>query len=431
MSDAALEVHHVFKRFRRGEMYDSLRDLIPALTGRMFRARSGEALTDREFWALKDVSFEVARGEAFGIVGDNGAGKSTMLKLLTGIMRPTSGNIVVRGRLSALIEVSAGFHQDLTGRENVYLNGAIMGLKREEVRRKFDEIVAFSGLEEFIDTPVKRYSSGMFARLGFSVAAHVDPDVLLVDEVLSVGDYQFQRKCMERMTKVIESGTTVVFISHNLRAVGNLCKRSLLLQHGNVAMLGPTAEVLKKYLSGGQDRRALDPGRELEITSVALHGSAGPTLQYSSGDRIWVTIEARAMTRHNDISVVVQIVDDRNYPLFDTCIDRLGYGVVTLEAGQRIKCTFELDVALAEGTFHVNAWLYRYTTDRPYDRWATAATFFVAGTPAVHGPVDLRPRLVDCQILDGAPVASSLPFEERATRDSEVRAPYSMGEPAQ
>ena len=423
MSDAALEVQHVFKRFRRGEMYDSLRDLIPALTGRMFRPRSGEALQAREFWALKDVSFDVARGEAFGIVGDNGAGKSTMLKLLTGIMRPTSGNIVVRGRLSALIEVSAGFHQDLTGRENVYLNGAILGLKREEIRRKFDEIVAFSGLEEFIDTPVKRYSSGMFARLGFAVAAHVDPEVLLVDEVLSVGDYAFQRKCMERMTQVIERGTTVVFISHNLRAVSNLCKRSLLLQHGTVAMLGPTSDVLKKYLSGSQERRALGPGRELEITSVVVHDASGPTVQVTSGDHLWITIEARALRRHDDISVVVQIVDDQNYPLFDTCTDRLGYGVISLEAGQRISCTFEIDVGLAEGTFHVNAYLYRYTTDKAYDRWATAATFFVAGPPAVRGPVDLHPRLTACQILDGAEAVSAPARAQELPDDVDVSAP--------
>ncbi len=220
MSDAALEIQNVSKKFRRGEIYDSLRDLIPALTGRMFRARADGELDKRDFWALNDVSFDVKQGEAFGIIGDNGAGKSTMLKLLTGIMRPTKGRITVRGRLSALIEVSAGFHQDLTGRENIYLNGAILGLKRDEITRRFDEIVAFSGLEAFIDTPVKRYSSGMFARLGFSVAAHVDPEVLLVDEVLSVGDYSFQRKCIERMDQIILNGTTVVFISHNLRAVG-------------------------------------------------------------------------------------------------------------------------------------------------------------------------------------------------------------------
>jgi lipopolysaccharide transport system ATP-binding protein len=427
MSDAALEVEHVFKRFRRGEMYDSLRDLIPALTGRMFRPQPTDVLKSKEFWALKDVSFQVARGEAFGIIGDNGAGKSTMLKLLTGIMRPTSGRIKVRGRLSALIEVSAGFHPDLTGRENVFLNGAILGLKREEIRRRFDEIVAFSGLEEFIDTPVKRYSSGMFARLGFAVAAHVDPEVLLVDEVLSVGDFAFQRKCLERMTQVIQNGTTVVFISHNLRAVGNLCPRSLLLQRGTVAMLGPTPEVLKKYLSENQERRTLEPDRALEITSVTLRGESGPTLQFSSGDRLWITVEATALRRHDDITVLVQIADDQNYTLFETCIDRLGQGVVALKAGQRITCTFELDVGLAEGTFHVNALLYRYTTSQAYDRWPTAATFFVAGPAAVRGPVNLHPRLTDCRIFEGEAAPAS---GREGPVDPDARSPIGTWNPA-
>ena len=427
MSDTPLQVQHVFKKFRRGEMYDSLRDLIPALTGRVFRGRSTEELENREFWALKDVSFDVARGEAFGIIGDNGAGKSTMLKLLTGIMRPTSGRIETRGRLSALIEVTAGFHPDLTGRENVYLNGAILGMKRQEIRQRFDQIVAFSGLEEFIDTPVKRYSSGMFARLGFSVAAHVDPDVLLVDEVLSVGDYSFQRKCIEHMTQVIENGTTVVFISHNLRAVGNMCKRSLLLQRGAVGMLGPTSDVLKKYLSGGQERRALQPDRELEITNVVLRNSTGPTVQVTSGERLWITVEARALRRHDDISVVVQIVDDQSYPLFDSCTDRLGMEAITLEAGQQISCTFELTVGLAEGTFHVNAFLYRYTTDRPFDRWATAATFFVTGPSAVRGPVNLQPRLAACEILDGATPGSAGAFEQESPHGAAPLLPGSTG----
>ncbi len=398
MGEVALQVEHVFKKFRRGELYDSLRDLLPALTGRMFRPRADGVLDARDFWALHDVSFEVAPGEAFGIIGDNGAGKSTMLKLLARIMRPTSGSVRVRGRLSALIEVSAGFHPDLTGRENVFLNGTILGLTRDEIRRRFDEIVAFSGLEQFIDTPVKRYSSGMFARLGFSVAAHVDPDVLLVDEVLSVGDYLFQQKCIERMESVIASGTTVVFISHNLRAIGNLCQRSMLLQKGTVAMLGPTAEVLERYLGGSRERRALEAGRELEITSVRVGNGAGESVRFVSGDTVHVTIEARAHRRHDDVSVVVQVVDDRNYPLFDTCTDRLGQPALTLEPGEQVTCTFELQLGLAEGTFHVNAYLFRYTTNQAYDRWSTAATFFVAGPAAVRGPVNLRPALKGCHV---------------------------------
>ncbi len=398
MSDVALEVQHVSKKFRRGEIYDSLRDLIPALTGRMFRARQDGSLDKRDFWALKDVSFDVKQGEAFGIIGDNGAGKSTMLKLLTGIMRPTEGRITVRGRLSALIEVSAGFHQDLTGRENIYLNGAILGLKRHEIAQRFDEIVAFSGLEAFIDTPVKRYSSGMFARLGFSVAAHVDPEVLLVDEVLSVGDYSFQRKCLERMDEVIRNGTTVVFISHNLRAVGNLCQRSLLLRSGVVSMIGETSDVLKKYLEG-EERRSREGQRDIEITEVVVHDSRGPAVDFQSGDKILVTVEARARKRYEDVSVVIQITDDQAYPLFDSCTDRLGRPPFVLEAGQTVTTTFEIEATLAEGTFHITGYLFCYTKNTPHDKWSNAATFFVSGAPAVRGSVNMKPRLISCEIL--------------------------------
>src|SRR5215469_4271091 len=244
MSDVALRMEHVYKKFRRGESFNSLRDLIPTLTGRMFQHQELSQNEKREFWALKDISFEVKRGEALGIIGHNGAGKSTILKILSRIMKPTKGEMMVNGRLSALIEVSAGFHQDLTGRENIFLNGTILGMTRREIESKLDQIIAFSGLEEFIDTPVKRYSSGMYARLGFSVAAHVDPDVLIVDEVLSVGDYVFQQQCLKRINEVISGGAAVLFVSHNLKSVAQFCQRSLLLDHGQMVTIGPTQEVI-------------------------------------------------------------------------------------------------------------------------------------------------------------------------------------------
>jgi ABC-type polysaccharide/polyol phosphate transport system ATPase subunit len=398
MADNVLDVQGLFKKFRRGELYNSLRDLVPALARRLVRREHPLELDQREFWALQNVSFSVQRGEAFGIIGGNGAGKSTILKLLTGIMRPTKGSIRVAGRLSALIEVSAGFHPDFTGRENIYLNGAILGMTRDEIRRRFDAIVAFSGLEEFIDTPVKRYSSGMFARLGFSVAAHVDSDVLLVDEVLSVGDYLFQRKCVERMHSVIASGATVVFVSHNLREVANLCKRSLLLERGAVQMIGPTDEVIRTYFSRGQQQRVVDVDRSIVITEVTTHDSSGSCSEFESDRKLRITVEARARTRHDDMSVVIQIVDEHQYPVFDTCTQRLEVGPITLDHDQTLTCTFELDLSLAQGTFHVNAFLHRYVTDQPYDRWLSAATFFVTGAPEVRGIITLHPRLIACDI---------------------------------
>src|SRR5882762_615863 len=213
MTEISVRFQNVWKKFRRGERYDSLRDLIPAATRRLLSREKSVQLTSREFWALHDVSFQLRRGEAIGIIGPNGSGKSTTLKLLSRILKPDTGSVQVHGRMGALIEVGAGFHPDLTGRENIYLNGTILGMKRAEIDRKFDAIVEFSGLADFIDTPVKRYSTGMYARLGFSVAAYVDPDVLIVDEVLSVGDIVFQNRCLEKMNEIIRSGATVIFVS--------------------------------------------------------------------------------------------------------------------------------------------------------------------------------------------------------------------------
>ncbi len=410
MAVNVLDVEGVFKKFRRGELHNALRDLIPAVTQRLMNREQPERLEPREFWALQDVSFSVRRGEAFGIIGANGAGKSTILKLLTGIMRPTKGSIRAGGRISALIEVSAGFHQDLTGRENIYLNGTILGMTREEIRRRFDAIVDFSGLEEFIDTPVKRYSSGMFARLGFSVAAHVDPDLLLVDEVLSVGDYLFQRKCIERMNSVIANGATVVFVSHNLRAVSNLCPRSLFLEKGRVQMVGPTDDVIRTYFRRGQHQRVVDADSGVLLTRVITHDHSGPRVEFNSGGKLRITVEARARTRHHDMSVVIQIVDDHQYPVFETCTQRLGADAITLDPDQTLKCTFELDLNLGEGTFHINALLHRYVTNRAYDRWLAAATFFVRGAPGERGIATLHPRLAACTVaaaLDGAVGARS------------------------
>jgi len=244
----ALELNHVWKKFHRGEYNDCLRDAIPALVKSIFGFGSRkDELAKKDFWALSDIDFKVEEGERLGIIGHNGAGKSTLLKILSQIIAPSRGSMQVNGRLRALIEIGAGFHGDLTGRENIYLNGAILGMTRKQIDRNFDSIVDFAGIEEFLDMPIKRYSSGMAARLGFAVAAHLDPEILIVDEVLSVGDTQFQKKCLGKMNEVAQTGRTVLFVSHNMAAVRQLCSRAILLDHGKMVADGSAFEVVNKY----------------------------------------------------------------------------------------------------------------------------------------------------------------------------------------
>src|SRR6185295_4201893 len=235
-----LKFDRVSKKYRIYQESEQVPGKLRSLTRRLFGNRN-------DFWALRDVSFEVERGEALGIIGQNGAGKSTILKLLYNITAPTKGRISINGRLAALIEVASGFHPELTGRENVYLNGSLLVMKRREISRKLDNIVDFAGVSAFIDTPVKRYSSGMYLRLGFSIAAHLDPDILLLDEVLAVGDAEFQSKCIERVNQLRRSGTTIVFVSHNLGAVESLCDRTLLIKEGQIYKSGATHEVISAY----------------------------------------------------------------------------------------------------------------------------------------------------------------------------------------
>jgi len=251
MSQVAISVDNISKRYRKGQTsYHTLREDLYNLTGSLIhlRKRRPEDTDEKHIWALRDVSFRIDQGEKVGIIGRNGSGKTTLLRLLAGITRPTKGKIAVRGRIGVLIEIMAGFHPELTGRENIYLNGAIMGMSRKEIKRKFDEIVAFSELENFIDTPIKRYSSGMNVRLGFSVAAHLDPEIMLVDEVLAVGDAVFQKKCLGKMGASAQEGRTVVFVSHNMTAVQSLCGRTLLLDDGRMMEDGDTSTVISNYL---------------------------------------------------------------------------------------------------------------------------------------------------------------------------------------
>ncbi|HEV2146729.1 MAG TPA: ABC transporter ATP-binding protein [Longimicrobiaceae bacterium] len=275
MSDIAIRVEGLGKRYRipharratmlREALVERLRAAGGLLAGR------GRPPADDTFWALRDVSFEVERGEAVGIIGGNGAGKSTLLKVLSRITEPTEGDAWIHGRVGSLLEVGTGFHAELTGRENTYLNGAILGMKRAEIDQKFDEIVAFAGVERFIDTPVKHYSSGMYLRLAFAVAAHLEPEILVVDEVLAVGDATFQRKCLGRMEDVARQGRTVLFVSHNMDAVQRLCSRCVLLERGRVAAVGESREVVARYLARAGGEHAA--GSWIELDTVERSGS--------------------------------------------------------------------------------------------------------------------------------------------------------------
>ena len=237
--------------------------------------------TKEEFWALKDINFEVQKGEVVGIIGANGAGKSTLLKILSQITPPTTGEIKIHGRVGSLLEVGTGFHPELTGRENIFLNGAILGMTRNEMAKKFDAIVEFSGIEKFLDTPVKYYSSGMYVRLAFSVAAHMEPDILIVDEVLAVGDAEFQKKCLGKMEEVTkQEGRTILFVSHNMEAIQNICTKCILMKDGNIKAIGPTSEIISEYLGGTNVSEILipedvAPHKEGKITSIKIKSSEG------------------------------------------------------------------------------------------------------------------------------------------------------------
>ncbi|MDH4460755.1 MAG: ABC transporter ATP-binding protein [Flectobacillus sp.] len=249
-----IEAHNISKRYiidhKKGNAKDTFRELVTDGIKNIFSGKkSEEEIAHEEFWALKDVSFQINKGDRVGVIGSNGAGKSTLLKVLSRITEPTQGSVKISGRVASLLEVGTGFHPELSGRENIFLNGAILGMKRDEIQRHFDAIVDFAGVEKFLDTPVKRYSSGMYVRLGFAISAHLEPEIMIVDEVLAVGDAEFQRKCLGKMKDASVSGRTILFVSHNLTAVQGLCNKSMFMQKGQLVEMGETSQVLATYLS--------------------------------------------------------------------------------------------------------------------------------------------------------------------------------------
>ncbi len=298
----AVKVEGLSKRFLLGQNFEHT---LSSRVGDLLRGKGLRKSAGREeFWALRDVDFEVAEGEALGIIGGNGAGKSTLLKVLSRITPPTTGRARVKGRLSSLLEVGTGFHPELTGRENVFLNGAILGMRKAEVARKFDEIVSFSGVEKFIDTPVKRYSSGMYVRLAFAVAAHLEPDVLIIDEVLAVGDADFQARCLGKMGEVAREGRTILFVSHNLGAVSRLCSRCVILKQGSVKYFGQASQAIMLYQE--RERADVDGGKnnalQLLSTQPQQKGPLDVSLSLTEGAK------GKVIRTNDDISLGVDLL---------------------------------------------------------------------------------------------------------------------------
>ncbi len=367
MSDIAIRVQELGKLYRIGTAaarHDTLRDALASLVrpSRSFSGQDNKASNGSHFWALKDISFEIKRGTVIGVIGRNGAGKSTLLKILSRITEPTTGFAEIHGRVGSLLEVGTGFHPELTGRENIYLNGAILGMKRVEIDRKFDEIVAFSEIERFLDTPVKRYSSGMYVRLAFAVAAHLEPEILLVDEVLAVGDAAFQKKCMGKMGDVAGHGRTVLFVSHNMGVISQMCPQSIALREGRIVDFGDTREVINRYLKTLQDgnrayaiedRFARYPDRDIVLTgSSLLDQDQEPTDLVIAGQPITMEFEYRTRNNPQYAEISLTIFNQLGIPVSHLNTAMLAGPLGPLGERGHFRCTLE-DTPLPSGSYRV------------------------------------------------------------------------------
>ena len=327
MADPIIRAENVSKTFRisRGapERYVALRDVIARKARSLFARGSKVAVaTNEDFYALRDITFDVAAGDRVGIIGRNGAGKSTLLKVLSRITEPTSGRIRLRGRVASLLEVGTGFHPELTGRENIFLNGAILGMTRAEIRQKFDEIVAFSEVERFLDTPVKRYSSGMYVRLAFAVAAHLEPEILVIDEVLAVGDAQFQKKCLGKMEDVSkQEGRTVLFVSHNTGVVAQLCNKAMLLDEGRIVTTGKTADVIDSYVNQFNETTAGIVQEQREGENLFSHAymedvEGNRRTEYRFDEEVVVSVELFLDSFSPDLELAMRLIDRHKNSVF-------------------------------------------------------------------------------------------------------------------
>ena len=357
MSDVAIRCEGLSKRYRIGEResYKALRDTLtdamyaPARRIRsIFKGVEGTNGTsapsgDNTFWALRDVSFEVKHGEVVGIIGRNGAGKSTLLKILSRITKPTEGQVKINGGVGSLLEVGTGFHPELTGRENIYLNGAILGMKRVDIARKFDEIVAFAEIERFLDTPVKRYSSGMYVRLAFAVAVHLEPEILIVDEVLAVGDSQFQKKCFQKMREIGRGGRTILFVSHNMSAIRSICNRGVILERGRIMEKGEINDVVDSYLGRAVeefDRTAVLETESFVVNNVQISSGTGGVIK--TFDPVTITVNVTAKTDIHDPGVYFGVLSSDQQRIAG--LDFKDFKTIPgIRAGQRCELGFSLD----------------------------------------------------------------------------------------
>ncbi len=407
MSDPAVLFDGVSKKFRLGERHDSLRDFLPTFVkGAVRRPPPGE-LERKEFWALRDVTFAVKGGEALGVIGPNGAGKSTVLKLLTKILKPTRGRCSVRGRVGSLIEVAAGFHPDLTGRENIFLQAAIMGMKRAEIVQKLEQVVEFAGVGEFIDTPIKRYSSGMNARLGFSIAAHLDPDVLLIDEVLAVGDMAFQERCYERMRHFCDSGVAIVLISHNLAAIASLCTHTLVLRGGEAQTLGPTQDSLATYarLMHPASGAGATPGEAIvEVLTPAME----PVSTVSAGDELLVRSVVKVDSFDGTLAWGIRIRRvESGEVVFFTTSPSLGSPSIPWANGSAIETHWQFTANLGRGLYSIELVFFNRQTREAIIRLSHAAQFAVKETQSEEGVTYLRAKTWSTAASSATSVAGS------------------------
>jgi lipopolysaccharide transport system ATP-binding protein len=374
MSSTVIQGEGLGKRYRRGLAADpGLRHALERFVKSPMAAFRRKK--DESFWALKDVSLEVKEGEVLGLIGRNGAGKTTLLKILSRITKPTTGWAEIRGRVGSLLEVGTGFHPELTGRENAFLSGAILGMPKSEIERKFDEIVAFAELEKFIDTPVKHYSSGMYVRLAFAVAAHLEPEILLVDEVLAVGDIRFQKKCMGKMGDVARAGRTVVLVSHNMAAINALSSRVIMMKDGGIVFNGPTSEATARYYSESLDiaesgASLLERAREgngkarFSVICVQPLDSAGGRVEVAyPGCDLSIETEIVCQSEIADCNLAIIIYEMSGFRVVDTNTAQKGQ-FVSLRAGQKARARFLLrDVLLKPGKYFIGLWLGRHTME--------------------------------------------------------------------